>query len=206
MTELAPATDLAAKAHRPYPGESAAYTKARTALLAEEVELRRHDRTRRRTAPCAARGAGSDEGLYASKARTARPPRRPVRGARHARHLLLDVRPRARAAVPDVHRIPRPARGQRARHPAEGRPRGDRALAGGADAGLCRRARLAQSAALQRYERGVRPRPQCVARRRRLAVLRRVHQGQGRHDPPFLERASWAARRTRDRTRAARPT
>jgi predicted dithiol-disulfide oxidoreductase (DUF899 family) len=39
---LAPARDLAAKAHRPYPGESADYTRARTALLAEEVELRRH--------------------------------------------------------------------------------------------------------------------------------------------------------------------
>ncbi|QDZ06115.1 DUF899 domain-containing protein [Sphingomonas panacisoli] len=43
MTEaLAPAPQLAAKAHRPYPGESEAYTKARTALIAEEVELRRH--------------------------------------------------------------------------------------------------------------------------------------------------------------------
>ena len=41
MTELVPAEQLAAKAHRPYPGESAAYTKARTALLASEVELRR---------------------------------------------------------------------------------------------------------------------------------------------------------------------
>ena len=38
---LTPAAELAAKAHRPYPGESAAYTKARTALIAEEVELRR---------------------------------------------------------------------------------------------------------------------------------------------------------------------
>ena len=41
MTELAPADQLAAKAHRPYPGESEAYTRARTALLADEVELRR---------------------------------------------------------------------------------------------------------------------------------------------------------------------
>jgi predicted dithiol-disulfide oxidoreductase (DUF899 family) len=36
------AAELAAKAHRPYPGESADYAAARTALLAEEVELRRH--------------------------------------------------------------------------------------------------------------------------------------------------------------------
>jgi len=40
--DLTPATELAAKAHHPYPGESAAYTRARTALIAEEVELRRH--------------------------------------------------------------------------------------------------------------------------------------------------------------------
>lgn len=41
MTELAPADELAAEAHRRYPGESAAYTEARTRLLAHEVELRR---------------------------------------------------------------------------------------------------------------------------------------------------------------------
>ena len=39
--DLPPATDLAAQAHHPYPGESVAYTKARTSLIAEEVELRR---------------------------------------------------------------------------------------------------------------------------------------------------------------------
>ena len=39
---LEPAKDLAEKAHRPYPGESAAYTAARKKLIAEEVELRRH--------------------------------------------------------------------------------------------------------------------------------------------------------------------
>lgn len=37
-----PAAELAAAAYRPYPGESPAYTEARRALLAEEVELRRH--------------------------------------------------------------------------------------------------------------------------------------------------------------------
>lgn len=43
MTDaLAPAAQLAAKAHQPYPGESEAYAKARIALIAEEVELRRH--------------------------------------------------------------------------------------------------------------------------------------------------------------------
>jgi predicted dithiol-disulfide oxidoreductase (DUF899 family) len=39
---LAPATELAARGHKPWPGESAAYSNARTALLAEEIELRRH--------------------------------------------------------------------------------------------------------------------------------------------------------------------
>ncbi len=38
---LKPAADLAAGASRPYPDESAEYRAARTALLAEEIELRR---------------------------------------------------------------------------------------------------------------------------------------------------------------------
>ena len=42
MTQLKPATELAAAASKPYPNDSAEYRQARTALLAEEVELRRH--------------------------------------------------------------------------------------------------------------------------------------------------------------------
>ena len=42
MEKLQPAAELAAKAGKPYPNDSDAYRKARTALLAEEVELRRH--------------------------------------------------------------------------------------------------------------------------------------------------------------------
>ncbi|MDN5787825.1 DUF899 family protein [Pseudorhodobacter sp.] len=43
MTEnLTPAADLAALSQASWPGESATYRKARTALLAEEIELRRH--------------------------------------------------------------------------------------------------------------------------------------------------------------------
>ncbi|MEO6918643.1 MAG: DUF899 family protein [Collimonas sp.] len=41
MTTLKPAAELAA-ARKPYPNESAEYGKARIALLAEEIELRRH--------------------------------------------------------------------------------------------------------------------------------------------------------------------
>jgi predicted dithiol-disulfide oxidoreductase (DUF899 family) len=42
MTELKPAAELAAKGSKPFPNESAKYRDARTALLAEEIELRRH--------------------------------------------------------------------------------------------------------------------------------------------------------------------
>ena len=42
MTELRPAAELAAAASKPYPGDSNDYRRARTALLAEEIELRRH--------------------------------------------------------------------------------------------------------------------------------------------------------------------
>ena len=39
---LKPATTLAKYAKTPFPGESAEYRKAREALLAEEIEFRRH--------------------------------------------------------------------------------------------------------------------------------------------------------------------
>jgi predicted dithiol-disulfide oxidoreductase (DUF899 family) len=42
MADLEPADALAAKASKPYPNDSAEYRSARTALLAEEIELRRH--------------------------------------------------------------------------------------------------------------------------------------------------------------------
>ena len=42
MTELRPADEVAAAASTAYPNDSAAYRAARTALLAEEIELRRH--------------------------------------------------------------------------------------------------------------------------------------------------------------------
>ena len=41
-TRLQPAAELAAAASKPYPNDSAAYREARTTLLAEEIELRRH--------------------------------------------------------------------------------------------------------------------------------------------------------------------
>ena len=42
MITLKPAAELAAAASKPYPNDSAEYRKARAALLAEEIELRRH--------------------------------------------------------------------------------------------------------------------------------------------------------------------
>ncbi|HAT32122.1 MAG TPA: DUF899 domain-containing protein [Janthinobacterium sp.] len=42
MTALKSATELAAAASKPYPNDSAEYRLARVALLAEEIELRRH--------------------------------------------------------------------------------------------------------------------------------------------------------------------
>ncbi|MEO7852043.1 MAG: DUF899 family protein [Rubrivivax sp.] len=42
MTTLQPAAELAAAASKPYPNDSAEYRQARTTLLAEEIELRRH--------------------------------------------------------------------------------------------------------------------------------------------------------------------
>ncbi|SHN31594.1 Predicted dithiol-disulfide oxidoreductase, DUF899 family [Duganella sacchari] len=42
MTTLTPAAELAEKNSHPYPNDSAEYRRARTALLAEEIELRRH--------------------------------------------------------------------------------------------------------------------------------------------------------------------
>jgi predicted dithiol-disulfide oxidoreductase (DUF899 family) len=42
MDRHIPATELARKGKTPFPGESAAYRAARQALLAEEIELRRH--------------------------------------------------------------------------------------------------------------------------------------------------------------------
>jgi len=42
MTDYKPAAELAQKGSEPFPNESAEYREARTALLAEEIELRRH--------------------------------------------------------------------------------------------------------------------------------------------------------------------
>ena len=42
MSDLKPSAEMAAAGSKPFPNESAEYREARTALLAEEIELRRH--------------------------------------------------------------------------------------------------------------------------------------------------------------------
>ena len=59
MSELRPAAELAEKGSKPFPNESAEYRAARTKLLAEEIELRRHIQrvaALRRAAPGRQRG------------------------------------------------------------------------------------------------------------------------------------------------------
>ena len=51
---LVPAAELAAKGSKPFPNESDEYRHARTALLAEEIELRRHIQRVAASAPRAA--------------------------------------------------------------------------------------------------------------------------------------------------------
>ena len=61
MIELKPAAELAAAASKPYPNDSADYRRARTALLAEEIELRRHIErvaAQRRTLPLGGEARG----------------------------------------------------------------------------------------------------------------------------------------------------
>uniref|UniRef100_UPI00374D38F9 DUF899 family protein n=1 Tax=Undibacterium sp. TaxID=1914977 RepID=UPI00374D38F9 len=62
MTQLTSATELAAAASKPYPNDSDEYRKARTALLAEEIELRRH--IERVAAQRRALPAGGEAGDY----------------------------------------------------------------------------------------------------------------------------------------------
>ena len=150
------------------------------------------DPARRRAAPRAAAGPGREGLSLPRRAGQRDRPDRPVRPARHAVRLFLDVRARARAALPDVHLVRRLARHSRARHRAAHRARDRRPLAGRAPARLRPRARLAEPQILPDGRRRLRPRRPCADRRRRrrgadgLAARRR--QG-----PPVLgaPRAAW---------------
>ena len=114
-----------------------------TELLAEEIELRRHIQ---RVAPHSAASfptAGARPATIASLTRTERNIGSPTCSAgTNARHLFLDVRPRARAALPHVHFLCRLARHSRSRHRAAGRTGDHRSVAGFAAARIRSRARL----------------------------------------------------------------
>ncbi|WP_300752450.1 DUF899 family protein [Janthinobacterium sp.] len=62
MSTLEPAATLAAKASKPYPNDSDEYRSARVALLAEEIELRRHIMRRPMTAMRAISGGLAPDG------------------------------------------------------------------------------------------------------------------------------------------------
>src|SRR4029077_3962036 len=125
---LIPATTLARKAKTPFPGETDAYHKAREALVAEEVEFRRH-MTRlaeqRRSLPP---GAGYHQELSLQGCERKRTGfDRLVWLPRRASQLFLDVRPAARAPLPDVHKLAgrrerQCARCQAARRAQDSRP------------------------------------------------------------------------------------
>ena len=105
---IKPAAELAKKARTPFPGESTEYRKAREALLAEEIEFRRH-MTRlaeqRRALPPGPthRQELPLQGRQRRRTRSQGPVRRP----RYVGHLFLDVRPATRASLPDVHQLAR---------------------------------------------------------------------------------------------------
>lgn len=56
MSMLTPAAELAASNSHPYPNDSPEYRAARVALLAQEIELRRHIEAGRRPAASATAG------------------------------------------------------------------------------------------------------------------------------------------------------
>ena len=120
--ELKPAIELARINGVRFPNESAEYRRARDALLAEEIELRRHiervAEQRRALPPGGAvpkdyRFDGENGPIAFVRA---------VRRQADARDLQLHVRAAARAAVPDVHvaavRVGRRSARRRAAHRA----------------------------------------------------------------------------------------
>ena len=141
MNELKPAAELAAAASQPYPNDSAEYRRARTALLAEEIELRRH--IERVAAQRRALPPGGEPPTTTSRTRTARRWGSPTCSAGTTRLsptsgcTARSASGRARCARRSSARST-PRRG----HLAAGRVRRDRPLAGRAPARLCARARL----------------------------------------------------------------
>ncbi len=102
-SSLKPAAELARASKVRFPNESAEYRRAREALLAEEIELRRHiERVaeQRRALPP---GGEVKKQLRVRGREWPAVLCRPVRRQADAGRLQLHVRPAARAAVSDVH-------------------------------------------------------------------------------------------------------
>ena len=150
---LKPAAEVARVAPTRIPNESAEYRAARTALLAEEIELRRHIErvaAQRRALPQGAPVTGDyrfegEEGPVDFA--------RPVRRQADARDLQLHVRAAARASLSDVHQSPGRVGRQCGGHRSEGVAGGRRALADRAPDRLEEGARMAKPAPLQRSQR-----------------------------------------------------
>ena len=159
---LVPASALAERNRASFPNESAEYRAARNALLAEEIELRRHAERvaelRRRLPPGGA--VSRDYGFVGEGG--------PVTlaelfgGKDTLAHLQLHVRSAAQGPVPDVHVLHGLLRGQNPRHPAAHLARVRRPLAHRAPGrgqawprldpapGLCRRRRRLHARLRQR--------------------------------------------------------
>ena len=99
---LKPAAELAEKNGVRFPNESDASRQARNALLAEEIELRRHIErvAEQRRALQPGGEVTKDYGFVGGRAGRLR---RPLPGQGDARGLQLHVRAAAPAALPDVH-------------------------------------------------------------------------------------------------------
>ena len=127
--QLVPAKELARRNGVRFPNESAEYRQARDALLAEEIELRRHiERVaqQRRALP----PGGDVTGDYRFEGEDGPGGlRRPLRRQADAGRLQLHVRAEARAALPDMH-VANERMGRRgSRHRAARRVRNGGALA-----------------------------------------------------------------------------
>ena len=203
---LKPAAELARINPVQIPNESAEYRAARTALLAEEIELRRHIErvaAQRRALPPGGpvigdyRFEGEDgpidfAGLFGDKETLA--------------IYSYMFGPAARASLPDVHQSFGRLGGQRGRHRAEDLARGGRALADRAPDRLETGARLARPPPLQRSQRRL------FARLFRRSCRTAPRSRPSTCSPAATARSAISGRArwrtsppTRARTRAARP-
>lgn len=104
---LKSATELAIAGNKPYPNDSAGYRRSRVALLADEIELRRH--IKRGAAQRCALPSGDEARHYEFNDESGKPVKlRYLFGVYDTLVTYFWMHgPRARPAVPDVHELPR---------------------------------------------------------------------------------------------------